>query len=140
MKTLNDALSNMNDEERNKLVARISKSFREETDLRLDFYRSDVCNQIIESIKEGPHVLHSDDIDYDFKKTCKKFGWHRVSREQAHLFLTVMCSPGIDREAITNESTDSDCSFPNTTFHKRGLVVQIMAGQGTSISIGPIPK
>ncbi|MNC22184.1 hypothetical protein D3C75_701780 [compost metagenome] len=102
---------------------------------RREFFASDVCKRMIGDII-ATEPLTCGEVSYFFERVQQTYGWSDITKEQALLFIEVI-SDASDADAFI-DCPDDDNPFDHSHHLKGGLMVFMMHGQGTVVTIlGP---
>lgn len=119
----------------NKLAAKLKQQIQEQE----EFYKSDKCEYIINQLKKYDYVLSCADVNYMFDKTCELFRLENISEDDLHMFLNVMSSPTVGQNDLSaapqNNLFTSEFTTATAGFMKRGLIIDIICGQGCSVFV-----
>lgn len=116
------------------LVAKFHKRIKEDMERKEAFFKSDLCKRMIDDIKfTVPSVLDSEDVSYFYERVQQHFGWKDITKEQALEFIDAM-SWTVGADAFI-DCPDESNPFSHSYHLKCGVIVFMMHGQGTHVSI-----
>lgn len=120
-----------------RILKSMAATIQREHKVREDFIASDVFKGIVSKIVNNPEPVHLVDerLAYFPQEELERTGLSEYSKEQVQMFLNVMST---FLRTAENEDTvvkDAEAIFDNATFEVQGLVVSMMFGQGTAVSV-----
>lgn len=121
-----------------KILASVAKAMDQEAKSREAFIASDVFKGIVSKFASNPEPvqLDAEHLSYFPEKALALAGLSDYSKEQVLTFLSVMSSflpAARDEGSVVVD--DDEASFDNATFEAHGLVVSMVFGQGTSVTV-----
>jgi hypothetical protein len=116
-----------------KFAEDFEKELREKREKKAAFWNSPLCQTMIDDMKAVKLGLDAESFSYFPEEVKSMFGWEHISNDDINLFINVMADSclGVDEKA--EPDVDEDCMFDNYSFVKKGIVVSIMIGQGSSV-------
>lgn len=117
------------------MVEKFAADMTKKADDRKAFFESDLCKRMIADVI-ATEPLTCSEVSYFFEATAARNGWGDISKEQVQMFISVM-SDASDADAFI-DCPDDDNPFDHSLHLKGGLMVFMMHGQGTVVTIlGP---
>lgn len=116
------------------MVAKFWADMKKKKDDHLAFFEGDICKRMIGDIIDT-EPLTCDEVSYFFETTQERFGWEDLTKEQVLMFLEVMSDTGGCDAFI--DCPDADNPFDHSIHLKGGVMVFVMHGQGTVVTIMP---
>lgn len=102
------------------------------------FFCSGLFNCMMRDMLNKGGVLDSECFAYFPETVRSHFGWHDISDKDIKMFINVMHDRYIGE--IKNSRSDENCPFVNYTFEKCGITVDVIIGQGTSVSLSVVKE
>ena len=116
------------------LVSAFWADMAKKADDRSAFFESDLCKRMIADII-AVEPLTCDEVSYFFEATQQRYGWADITKEQALQFIEVMSAP--TEHDVFIDCPDTDNPFDHSIHLKGGVMVFMMHGQGTVVTIMP---
>lgn len=113
------------------------EKMRQDKQDKIDFWNSDLCNRMIESILKVKEAFDTETFSYFPEKIKNLYSWNDISNENIEQFIRVMADNTLGLPKGHEPQIDNDCTFENYFFVKRGIHVFILSGQGTFIRFTP---
>lgn len=94
------------------------------------FLNSDLCKCMCNDIVTRNASINTEYFAYYPDRLKNDLGWHDKSNDDINLFFNAMASTdGIEPDS------DCECPFENYTFERHGVIINILSGQGTIVSV-----
>lgn len=119
------------------MVAKFQARIKDDMDRKAAFFESDLCKRMISDIKANvDDVLDCEEVSYFYDRVQQRFGWTDITKEQVEEFINAM-SWTVGADAFI-DGPDEENPFSHSYHLKGGVMIFMMHGQGTHISIMPI--
>lgn len=127
--------SQYNTKARNRVIKQLARELAKQKQENMAFYHSPLCQRMIDDMMRVGVVFNVDDLAYYPDRVKSTFGWGDLSIEQIRAFVDVMYSNTIGEITNYSEMNYDDCPFYNYKFIKRDILVSVLVGQGTAITM-----
>jgi hypothetical protein len=120
-----------------KVLKSIGEKMARDAQAREDFMKSDVFQRIASQLANHPEPvqLDAEHLAYFPEQALAQAGLSEHSKEDVSTFLSAMSS--LLETARENGSVvvEENANFDNATFESHGLVVSLVFGQGTAVTV-----
>lgn len=120
-----------------KFTKKFAQKMQKDMEEKEIFWNSSLCQIMIDDIKRVNQGFNTERFAYFPEQIKLEFGWEYISDDDINHFINVMADSQIGIDEKSEKKVDEDCIFDNYSFIKKGILISVMHGQGTAISLSP---